>query len=182
MQKRLSEIDTERMISAMPPVIVGGSLVIPKGLLQILTHQAAPDTFSQGDRQAIEYAGMKAVMGIEKKLGFIPTDVSAKKCGYDVESEIPKEMQTGEGCLRFIEVKGRAKGATTVTISKNEMLYRLNSPNEFILAIVEVDGQNTRTVYLKEPFKGLEKPSFMEVSRNFNIMDLIRNAEIVYQE
>lgn len=182
MQKRLSEIDTERMISAMPPVIVGGSLVIPKGLLQILTHHAAPGTFSQGDRQAIEYAGMKAVMDIERKLGFIPTDVSAKKCGYDVESEIPKEMQTGDGCLRFIEVKGRAKGATTVTISKNEMLYALNSPNEFILAIVEVDGQNTRTVYLKEPFKGLEKPSFMEVSRNFNIMDLIRNAEIVYQE
>ena len=92
------------------------------------------------------------------------------------------EMQTGEGCLRFIEVKGRVKGATTVTISKNEMLYALNSPNEFILAIVEVDGQNTRTVYLKEPFKGLEKPSFMEVNRSFNIMDLIRNAQIIYQE
>ena len=108
--------------------------------------------------------------------------MSAQKCGYDVESEIPKEMQTGEGCLRFIEVKGRAKGATTVTISKNEMLYALNKPENFILAIVEVDSQSTRTVYLKEPFKGLEKPSFMEVSRNFNIMDLIRNAEIVYQE
>ena len=48
--------------------------------------------------------------------------------------------------------------------------------------IVEVNGQNTRTIYLKEPFKGLEKPSFMEVSRNYNILDLIRNAEIVYQE
>jgi len=182
MKNRLAEIDTERMISAMPPVIVGGSLVIPKGLLQILTHQTTPDTFSQGDRQAVEYAGMKAVMDIEQKLGFIPTDVSARKCGYDVESKIPKEKQTGEGCLRFIEVKARAKGAITVTISKNEMLYALNSPNEFILAIVEVDGQVTQTVYLKKPFKGLEKPSFMEVNRSFNIMDLIRNAEIVYQE
>ena len=182
MQKRLAEIDNERMISAMPPVIVGGSLVIPKGLLHVLMHQAAPDTFSQGDRQAVEFAGMNAVMDIERKLGFIPTDVSARKCGYDVESEIPKEKRTGEGCLRFIEVKGRAKGATTVTISKNEMLYALNKPENFILAIVEVDGQNTRSVYLKKPFKGLEKPSFMEVSRNFNIMDLIRNADIVYQE
>ena len=183
MQKRLAEIDNEKMISAMPPVIVGGSLVIPKGLLQILMHQATPDTFSQGDRQAVEYAGMKAVMDIERKLGFIPSDVSAKKCGYDVESEIPKELRGPDGaCLRFIEVKGRAKGASTVTISKNEMLYAMNSPKEFILAIVEVEGQNTRTVYLKEPFKGVDKPSFMEVSRNFNIMDLIHNAEIVYQD
>lgn len=183
MQKRLAEIDNERMISAMPPVIVGGSLVIPKGLLQILTHQATPDTFSQGDRQAIEYAGMKAVMDIERRLGFIPSDVSGKKCGYDVESEIPKEMRTGDGaCLRFIEVKGRAKGATTVTISKNEILTGLNRPEEFILAIVEVDGDNTRTVYLKTPFAGMDKPSFAEVNRSFNIEDLIRNAEIIYQE
>lgn len=183
MQKRLAEIDNERMISAMPPVIVGGSLVIPKGLLQILMHQATPDTFNQGDRQAIEYAGMKSVMDIERRLGYIPSDVSAKKCGYDVESEIPKEKRTGSGaCLRFIEVKSRAKGATTVTISKNEMLTGLNRPEEFILAIVEVDGDQTRTVYLREPFRGLEKPSFMEVSRNFSIADLIQNGQVVYQE
>ena len=62
------------------------------------------------------------------------------------------------------------------------MLYAMNSPKEFILAIVEVDGQNTRTVYLKEPFKGVDKPSFMEVSRNISIKDLIHNAEIIYQE
>ena len=84
--------------------------------------------------------------------------------------------------LRLIEVKGRAKGANTVTISKNEILTGLNKTEEFILAIVEVDGQNTKTVYLKNPFKGMAKPAFAEVSRNFNIMDLISNAEIVYQE
>lgn len=143
-------------------------------------HRSEPDTFSQGDRQAIEYAGMKAVMDIERRLGYLPTDVSAKKCGYDVESEIPKEMQTGDGCLRFIEVKGRAKGATTVTVSKNEILTGLNRPDEFILAIVEVDGQNTRTVYLKKPFKNA--PDFTATSINFDIMDLVRNAQIVYQE
>ena len=126
---------------------------------------------------------MKAVMDIERKLGFIPSDVSGKKCGYDVESEIPKEMRTGDGaCLRFIEVKGRAKGATTVTISKNEILTGLNRPEEFILAIVEVDGDQTRTVYLKTPFAGMDKPSFAEVNRSFNISDLIRNAVILYQE
>ena len=180
MQKRLAEIDTERMISAMPPIIVGGSLVIPKGLLQILMHRSVSDTFSQGDRQAIEYASMNAVMSIERRLGYLPTDVSAKKCGYDVESEIPKEMQTGASCLRFIEVKGRTKGATTVTVSKNEILTGLNRPDEFILAIVEVDGQHTRTIYLKKPFKNA--PDFTATSVNYDIMDLIRSAEIDYQE
>jgi SNF2 family DNA or RNA helicase len=180
MQKRLAEIETERMVSAMPPVIVGGSLIIPKGLLHILMHHPAPESFGSGDRQAIEYAGMNAVMEIERKLGFFPTDVSAKKCGYDVESEIPKELRTDEGCLRFIEVKGRAKGSTTVTVSKNEILTGLNKPDEFILAIVEVDGQNTRTVYLKKPFKNA--PDFTATSVNYDIMDLIRNAEIIYQE
>ena len=180
MQKRLAEIDTERMISAMPPVIVGGSLIIPKGLLQLLMHQPTVGTFSQGDQQAIEYAGMNAVINIERRLGFIPTDVSAKKCGYDIESEIPKEMRTGEGCLRFIEVKGRAKGATTVTISKNEILTGLNKPDEFILAIVEIDGQNTKSIYLKRPFK--KAPDFTATSVNYDIVDLIRNAEINYQE
>ncbi len=181
MQKRLEEIDTERMISAMPPVIVGGSLVIPKGLIDILLHRAAPSLFGQGDRKAIEDAGMQAVMAIERKLGYLPTDVSAKKCGYDVESEIPKEKRAGDGgCLRFIEVKGRAKGAATVTVSKNEILTGLNRPEEFILAIVEVDGQKTRTVYLKRPFKNA--PDFTATSVNYDIMDLIHNSEIVYQK
>lgn len=180
MQKRLAEIDTERMISAMPPVIVGGSLVIPKGLLNILTHQTTPDTFSQGDRQAVEHAAMKAVMDIELRLGNTPTDVSAAKCGYDVESRIPERIRAYARALRMIEVKGRKKGSTTVTVSKNEILTCLNKPDEFILAIVEVDGDKTRTVYLKKPFKNA--PDFTATSVNFDIVDLINNAEIEYQE
>ena len=68
MQKRLADIEKERMVSAMPPVIVGGSLIIPKGLLHILMHRPMPDTFSQGDRQAVEYAAMNAVMQIEQQV------------------------------------------------------------------------------------------------------------------
>lgn len=180
MQKRLAEIDTERMISAMPPVIVGGSLVIPKGLLHILTHQPEPDTFSQGDRQVVEYAAMKAVMEIEIRLGNTPVDVSAAKCGYDVESRIPERIRAYARALRMIEVKGRRKGSSTVTVSKNEILTCLNKPDEFILAIVEVDGDHTKTVYLKKPFKNA--PDFTATSVNFDIVDLINNAEIEYQE
>lgn len=178
--KRMAEIDDERMISATPPVIVGGALVIPRGLLQTLVPQTEPATFSLGDRKAVENAAMNAVMAIERKLGFNPVDVSAQKYGYDVESVIPEETPTGDAFQRFIEVKGRAKGATTVTVSKNEILTGLNLSDRFILAIVEVDGEQTRTVYLKNPFKNV--PDMSVTSVNYDIAELVSVAEVVYQE
>ena len=184
MQARLAGIEKERRISPMPPVVTGGALIIPKGLLRTLMADDSPGTFESGDHQSVEYAAMAAVMQIEKSLGYQPKDVSAAKCGYDVESYVPEERRTQltSHALRMIEVKGRTKGSTTVTVSKNEILTAKNKPEEFILAIVEVDGKNTRTVYLKEPFKEVEKPSFMEVSRSFHITDLIAASEILYQQ
>lgn len=184
MQARLAGIEKERRISPMPPVVTGGALIIPKGLLRTLMADDSPGTFESGDHQSVEYAAMAAVMQIEKSLGYQPKDVSAAKCGYDVESYVPEERRTQltSHALRMIEVKGRTKGSTTVTVSKNEILTAKNKPEEFILAIVEVDGKSTRTVYLKEPFKEMEKPSFMEVSRSFHITDLIAASEILYQQ
>ena len=182
MHKRLTELENERMVSPAPPVIVGGALVIPLGLLHQLTGCPIPDDFGGKDKKAVEYAAMNAVMEIERELGFKPRDVSAAKEGYDIESTIPSHMRKDTGSLRFIEVKGRAKGSTTVTVSKNEILTGLNKPEQFILAIVEVDGQQTRTIYLKEPFKGSSAPDFPEVSRSYSIDGLIRNAKVVYQK
>jgi SNF2 family DNA or RNA helicase len=180
MQKRLAELDNERMISPAPPVVVGGALVIPRGLLRQLVGSPQESPFGGADKQAVEYAAMNTVMEIERSLGFTPKDVSAAKIGYDVESAVPQEFRQNNNCLRFIEVKGRAKGSTSVTVSKNEILTGLNRPEEFILAIVEVDGQNTRTVYLKKPFRNA--PDFTATSINFDIVDLVKNAEIVYEK
>lgn len=181
MQNRLAELELEKRISPMPPVITGGALVIPRGLLHKLTATPAPGLFGQGDRQTIEYAAMNAVIQIETSLGYRPKDVSAAKCGYDVESFIPEMARRLEAyALRFIEVKGRAKGATTVTVSKNEILTALNKPDEFILAIVEVDGSDTHTIYLKHPFKNA--PDFTATSVNYDIQDLIADSEILYQK
>lgn len=181
MQARLAEIEKERRISPMPPVVTGGALIIPKGLLRILTGSGSPGTFGAGDRQAIEYAAMDAVIQIETSLGYRPKDVSTAKCGYDVESYVPEAMRQRltAYALRMIEVKGRTKGAATVTVSKNEILTALNKPEEFILAIVEVDGDDTHTIYLKHPFRNA--PDFTATSVNFDIQDLVDNADIVYQ-
>ncbi len=69
---------------------------------------------------------MVATMEAERRLRFVPRDVSAEKYGYNIELSIP-----GTGCLRFIEAKGRVKGAKTVTITKNEILTALNKPEDF---------------------------------------------------
>ena len=106
LQNRLAELELEKRISPMPPVITGGALVIPRGLLHKMTGRDTPGSFGQGDRQAVEFAAMNAVLQIEAELGYQPKDVSASKCGYDVESFVPEELRGPEGnVLRFVEVK-----------------------------------------------------------------------------
>ena len=180
MDRRLAELEEEKKVSPLPPAVIGGALVIPMGLVCKLTGtQPQPGLFGE-NRREIELAAMKAVMDIETKLGYSPTDVSARKVGYDIESAIPDELR-GEGpCLRFIEVKGRAAGAQTVTVSKNEILYGLNSPDEFILALVEVDRDKTRTRYLKNPFR--LKPDYAATSVNYDIAELLQGAELLLEE
>ena len=54
------------------------------------------------------------------------------------------------GKLRFIEVKGRVSGAATITATRNEILYSLNKPEDFILGIVEFqDGGRHRAHYVR---------------------------------
>jgi hypothetical protein len=76
-------------------------------------------------------------------------------------------------------VKGRAKGADTVTVTKNEILTAFNKPDEYILAIVEVDGEHTRTVYLKKPFH--THPDFAATSVTYGITELTKSAEIILE-
>lgn len=179
MQKRLDELEKEKNVAAMPPVIVGGAIVIPAGLLRKLMGDNTVIVVSAAGRKAVELAAMNAVAAIERSLGYEPKDVSAENCGYDIESVIPKDKRDGTGCLRFLEVKGRTKGADTVTVTRNEILTAMNKPEEFILAIVEVDGEETHTVYLRHRFRS--RPEFSETSKTFNIRDLIADSEILLE-
>ena len=179
LQKRLSELEKEKQISAMPPVIMGGALIIPRGLLNKLMGTPTPHLFAQGDKKAVEMAAMHAVEAIERRMGFTPKDVSADNCGYDIESKIPESLEQRGSTLRFIEVKGRTVDSTTVTVTVNEILTALNRPEEYILAIVEVDGSKTTTTYMKHPFR--KKPEWTVCSVNYDIQDLQRNSQILLE-
>ncbi|MCL6436485.1 MAG: DUF3883 domain-containing protein [Leptolyngbyaceae cyanobacterium HOT.MB2.61] len=189
LQKRLSELEQERKLSPMPPVVIGGALVVPIGLLQRLQgkREAATSTFAR-ETKRVELAAMEAVMAAERALGYEPRDVSDQKCGYDIESVVP-----GTGQLRFIEVKGRIEGAETVTVTKNEILTALNKPDNFILALVQVPadqnfpegdafavresggdyqvlGKGCILRYVKEPFQ--REPDFGASSVNYEWREL----------
>jgi superfamily II DNA or RNA helicase len=173
LQKRLADLEQERKISPLPPNVVGGILVVPATLLHRLIHGSDDAVAAQ---RALETApserrAMEAVMEIERALGFEPRDVGAEKRGYDIESAIP-----GTGKLRFIEVKGRAEGADSITITKNEILTALNKPEDFILAVV-LQGEEGLTVrYVRTPFE--REPDFGVTSVNYDLKKLLAKGEI----
>ena len=171
LQRRLAELAKERDISARPPQVRGGAIVVPIGLLRKIAESASVatglrETTAEG-RNVVEHLAMEAVMTAERTLGHQPRDVSAERLGYDVESR-----EKGAGRLRFLEVKGRVEGAATVTVTRNEILTALNKPDAFILAIVEVsNGAAGEPRYVREPFK--REPDFGATSVTYKLSELI---------
>jgi hypothetical protein len=177
LQRRMAELELERQISPLPPVAIGGSLVVPIGLLHKLLPPSAVSGYAEADavsaeaRKKMELLAMQMVMEAEKQLGNQPRDVSAEKCGYDIESKVE-----ANGKLRFIEVKGRIAGALTVTVTRNEILTALNKPDDFILAIGQADGAQQTLVYVRRPFQ-LE-PEFAVESINYKLQELLARGEL----
>ena len=170
LQKRMAELEQERKLSPLPPVVFGAALIVPAGLLwRLKPAQRGEPPLHPADTKDSERRAVAAVMDAERRLGFEPKDVSAEKRGYDLESSIP-----GTGRLRFIEVKGRAAGAKTVTVTKNEILTALNKPEEFILAIVELGGDASKVHYVRKPFQ--RDPDFGVTSVNYDLDELLTRA------
>ncbi len=171
LQKRLAELDREAQLSALPPVLLGGLVVVPMGLLVAMQGKPAAALAASPDTQASAARAREIVMAVERGLGFDPIDRETEKLGYDVESRVP-----GTGRLRFLEVKGRVSGADTITVTKNEILYSLNKPDDFILAIVEFLPDGAHGVhYVRKPFQ--REPDFGACSVNYAFGDLIARAE-----
>ena len=152
----------EAQISPLPPVVLGGLLVLPIGLIDAMSGGGVAAPRTSWDTQASAERARAIVMEIERGLGFEPTDREFEKLGYDIESRVP---ETGK--LRFIEVKGRVSGSPSITVTRNEILYSLNKPDEFILAIVEFLGDDGHQVhYIRRPFG--QEPDFGVTSVNYD--------------
>ncbi len=108
-------------------------------------------------------------MEVERKLGFEPMDREFEKLGYDIESRVP-----GTGKLRFIEVKGRSSDAKVFTVTRNEILYSLNKPDDFILDIVQFEGAGHSVHYVNHPFQ--KEPDFGVTSVNYNFAEILERS------
>jgi hypothetical protein len=196
LDKRMTELEQERHLSALPPNVVGGAIVVPLSLVIALENAIAsgairwssspqsPDaeeiassqsallamTASQADRERIDQLAMQAVMDAERALGNNPRAMPHSNPGYDIESE---DGTTGR--LRFIEVKGKGLHEDTVTISRTQIMTAFNKPDDFILAIVRVEGETAHEPrYIRKPFT--REPDFGVVSVNYALNELFDRA------
>ena len=170
LKRRLSELDDERDIVALPPAIVGAVLVVPAHLItsrENPSKEASTMTqYPEVDRMEIAARARAIVMERERRLGYVPRDVEFDRVGYDVESQDPST-----GTIRFIEVKGRIEGAETITVTKNEVLFSLNNPEHYVLAIISFGEDGAyRETYLKAPFH--TAPDFAAQSVNYSLEEL----------
>jgi superfamily II DNA or RNA helicase len=174
LERRLGLLDLERDVVALPPNISGAVLVVPIGLIRELSGPDTPSDLAQAnaiaDRMEIAARAREIVMERERQLGYEPRDVEFERLGYDIES-----IDRVTGALRFIEVKGRTETATTITVTKNEILYSLNNPDHYVLAIISFaeDGSHVDT-YLKSPFH--VAPDFGAQSVNYSLEELIASG------
>jgi superfamily II DNA or RNA helicase len=174
LEQRIKELEAMRNVVSSTPVVLGGALIIPQGFLA----QRKGETAFCADAEArsrIEQIAMQAVKDIEQTFGHDVIDVSAEKCGWDVTARPPMK----DGKLlddRHIEVKGRAKGQSTITVSRNEVIYGLNQKDKFLLAIVLVDEDGTYEGphYLCNPFQ--HEPDFGVASINYDLGELLSKA------
>jgi hypothetical protein len=128
-------------------------------------------------RARIERLAMAAVRRAEESHGCQVVDVSAQKCGWDLTS-YPPAVDGKQPDARHIEVKGKAKGSPTVTVSRNEIMYALNQADKFLLAVVFVDQDDAvdGPHYLRNPFD--QEPGWGVASINYDLKALLSKGEL----
>ncbi|WP_066559795.1 helicase-related protein [Croceicoccus bisphenolivorans] len=182
LESRKKELQSMRHVVNGTPVVLGAALIVPGGLMNKLRGDEPIDptaaTFAAdaAARSRIEQLAMQAVTKAEEARGCRVVDVSAAKCGWDLSS-YPPAVDGRQPDPRHIEVKGRVKGAGTVTVSRNEMLYAFNQGDKFVLAIALVDSDDSidGPHYVRNPFD--REPGWGVASINFNLSELLARAE-----
>jgi superfamily II DNA or RNA helicase len=172
--QRKRELEAMKNVVSSTPVVIGGALVIPQGLL---SQRKGENNFCADAemRSRIEQVAMNAVMAVERRLGHAVKDVSGEKCGWDITARPPVNPDGSIKPDRHIEVKGRARGQRTITVSRNEIIYALNQAEKFWLAIVIIDGNTYEgPFYIKNPFT--TEPDFSVASINYSLDELLSKA------
>lgn len=193
LQSRLVSLERERHLSARPPRVVGGALVVPLSLVPPSARAPREPSFSNSQpsdskpapreeppldpelKQKLDALAVQTALSTELAWGHAPTEMEHNHPGYDIES---RDGETGR--LRFLEVKGKLEEYGTVTVSRTQILTALNKPDDWFLVIVPIarEGEGeTETLtpgepfYLQRPFT--QEPDFAATSVNFDLHALL---------
>jgi superfamily II DNA or RNA helicase len=174
LKRRLEELEAERQLSPLPPVVSGGALVIPAGMLSAVLGGAPGEVADYArDRAVTERAAVDAVMAAERRLGRRPYEMPSNNKGYDIESK------DDTGTLWFIEVKGRVAGADTFTITRSEIGVGRNKTDTHILALAEVtDGVATELRYVRRAFEDVGDLPFNTISVSLQWKPYFERGEV----
>ncbi|MCA1706629.1 MAG: DUF3883 domain-containing protein, partial [Actinobacteria bacterium] len=162
LKRRLEELDAEGQISPLPPVLSGGALIIPAGLLASMQRTPLHEVVDHArERTITERAAVDAVLAAERRMGRTPHEMPPNNKGYDIESK------DGDGTLWFIEVKGRIAGAETFSVTRSEVGVGRNKADTHILALAEVsDAVATDVRYVRRAFEDVGDLPFNTISVN----------------
>jgi hypothetical protein len=168
LEQRKAALAQERKVSAQPAVVVGGAIVLPYGLVRAMERgiEVDQERVARVDRLAVD-----AVLAAERALGHAPREMDHNHPGYDIES------RGRDGRLRFIEVKGKGIGESAVTVTKTQILTALNSPEQFLLALVMVDvegGCAEQPRYIRQPFR--REPDFGVTAVQYDVGELLARS------
>jgi hypothetical protein len=158
LERRLADLAQDEDLTAKPPIVAGGALVIPQGLLDKLIGRStiAPQLHAQStamtDRRAVD-----AVLAAERSLGRDPQEMPHNNPGYDIQS------RADDGHVVFIEIKGRAVGAENFWVTKTEAMTGKNAATGFRLALVSVHPggpERDEVRYIIDPFRDVDFGDF----------------------
>lgn len=173
LKRRLAELDGERQLSPMPPMVAGGPgrpCRAPGHAGRRTCGEVAADAEM---RSATERAAVDAVLSSEHRLGRRSTEMPPNNKGYDIES------RASDGTLLFIEVKGRLVGADTFTVTRSEIGVGRNQPDHHILALVAVDdGAEPEVRYLRRAFDDVGDLPFDSIGVNFKWKPYFERAQV----
>ena len=152
----LEDLEAERQLAPLPPVVTGGALIVPAGLLASSRGAAAGDIAERAREHSFaERAAVNAVMTAERALGRDPVQLPPGHAGYDIES------RTAAGSLLFIQVKARAHGTQTFTLARTEIGIGRNQADRHILALAQVPAAGLPDVrYLRRAFSDTDDLPF----------------------
>jgi hypothetical protein len=66
-----------------------------------------------------------------------------------------------------------------VTVTRNEILTALNKPDDFILAVGQVEDRQQKLVYIRKPFQ--QEPDFAVESINYNLRKSLATGRRPYE-